>query len=307
MKTSNRPMVKMLHADGFFPAGDVESCVAAVKDMRFTEKEYGYELDHFNMVLGGLEPILSKVLGERVIVEHKRSGIFRKPFNNIIHFEDFDSLNEWCFIVALEKNTLNLFHHRNQKGETDAKRALEGYQFNYRNLFEWDLHTNVLLEPNQGVFIRPWVFHTLDSNLVQYYRLVTDRHFRVLIMGKPNSSRKQVTDELAKHFENSKVLNSYEQRVIHKDTDYTEGGRLRHTHRILTMARNSADNEITFINQVCPLEEQRTILNPDLIFWIDDAQEEFEEFQEPEFYDGRYTVVNSETINDMIKRINTKR
>jgi hypothetical protein len=300
-------MVKMLHADGFFPPGDVESCVAAVKDMRFAEKEYGYELDHFNMVLGGLEPILSKVLGERVIVEHSRSGIFRKPFNNIIHFEDFESLNEWCFIVALEKNTLNLFHHRNQKGETDAKTALDGYQFNYRNLFEWDLHTNVLLEPNQGVFIRPWVFHTLDSNLVQYYRLVTDRHFRVLIMGKPNSSRKQVTDELVKHFENSKVLNSYEQRVIHKDIDYTEGGRLRHTHRILTMARNSADNEITFINQVCPLEEQRTILNPDLIFWIDDAQEEFEEFQEPEFYDGRYTVVNSETINDMIKRINTKR
>lgn len=307
MKASNRPMVKMLHADGFFPPGDVESCVAAVKDMRFAEKEYGYELDHFNMVLGGLEPILSKVLGERVIVEHSRSGIFRKPFNNIIHFEDFESLNEWCFIVALEKNTLNLFHHRNQKGETDAKTALDGYQFNYRNLFEWDLHTNVLLEPNQGVFIRPWVFHTLDSNLVQYYRLVTDRHFRVLIMGKPNSSRKQVTDELVKHFENSKVLNSYEQRVIHKDIDYTEGGRLRHTHRILTMARNSADNEITFINQVCPLEEQRTILNPDLIFWIDDAQEEFEEFQEPEFYDGRYTVVNSETINDMIKRINTKR
>lgn len=307
MKASNRPMVKMLHADGFFPAGDVENCVAAVKDMRFTEKEYGYELDHFNMVLGGLEPILSKVLGERVIVEHSRSGIFRKPFNNIIHFEDFDSLNEWCFIVALEKNTLNLFHHKNKSGETDAKTALEGYQFNYRNLFEWDLHTNVLLEPNQGVFIRPWVFHTLDSNLVQYYRLVTDRHFRVLIMGKPNSSRKQVTDELAKHFENSKVLNSYEQRVIHKDIDFTEGGRLRHTHRILTMARNSADNEITFINQVCPLEEQRTILNPDLIFWIDDSPEEFEEFQEPEFYDGRYTVVNSETINDMIKRINTKR
>lgn len=300
-------MVKMLHADGFFPAGDVESCVAAVKDTKFTEKEYGYELDHFNMVLGGLEPILSKVLGERVIVEHSRSGIFRKPFNNIIHFEDFDSLNEWCFIVALEKNTLNLFHHKNKLGETDAKTALEGYQFNYRNLFEWDLHTNVLLEPNQGVFIRPWVFHTLDSNLVQYYRLVTDRHFRVLIMGKPGSSRKKVTDKLAKHFENSKILHSQEQRIIHKDIDYTEGGRLRQTHRLLTMARNSADNEITFINSVCPLEEQRTILNPDLIFWIDDSPDEFQEFQELKFYDGRYTTVNSKAINDMIKRINTKR
>ena len=45
------------------------------------------------------------------------------------------------------------------------------------------------------------------------------------------------------------------------------------------MARNSADNEITFINSVCPLAEQRTILNPDLIFWIDDSPEEFQEFQ----------------------------
>jgi len=300
-------MVKMLHADGFFPAGDVERCAAVVRDIRFSEKEYGYELDNFNMVLSGLEPILGRVLGERVIIDHKRSGIFRRPFNNIIHFEDFNSLNEWCFIVALEKNTLNLFHHKNKNGAIDAKSALEGYEFNYRNLFEWDLHTNVMLEPNQGVFIRPWVFHTLDSNLVQYYRLITDRHFRVLVMGKPGSSRKLVVDELTKHFDQCRVLNSREQRVIHKDIDYTEGGRLRHTNRLLTMARNSAADDIVLINSVCPLDEQRSILNPDLLFWIDDTDEVFEEFQEPKMYDSRYTAINNLAIEDMIRRINTKR
>jgi hypothetical protein len=307
VKASNRPMVKMLHADGFFPAGDVERCVAAVRDVRFSEKEYGYELENFNMVLGGVEPILSRVLGERVIVEHKNSGIFRRPFNNIIHFENFDSLNEWCFIVALEKNTLNLFHHKDKKGAIDAKSALEGWQFNYRNLFEWDLHTNVLLEPNQGVFIRPWVFHTLDSNLVQYYRLITDRHFRVLLMGKPGSSRKSVAQELSKHFKDSTVLHSKEQRIIHKDIDYTEGGRLRHTNRLLTMARNSGSDDIVIIDSVCPLEEQRNILNPDLIFWIDDTKESFEEFKEPLLYDSRYTVINNEAIEDMVRRIKSKR
>lgn len=57
MSLAKRPMVRLLHADGFFPAGDVERCVSVVEGMRFQQKEYGYELDNFNMVLSGLEPI----------------------------------------------------------------------------------------------------------------------------------------------------------------------------------------------------------------------------------------------------------
>lgn len=304
-----RPMVKMIHADGFFPAGDTERCVATVRDVSFTEKSYGYELEHFNMVLGGVEPILSKVLGERVIVEHKRSGIFRKPFNNIIHFEDFESLNEWCFIVALEPNTLNLYHHKDQQGNIDAKSALDGWNHNYRNLFEWELHTNVLLEANQGVFIRPWVFHSLDSNLVQYYRLFTDRHFRILIVGD-GANRKEFSQELAKQLEGSQILDSWDTRKTHKDIDFTEPGLLRNTHRILTIARNGAvKTQATIIDMRAPLKAQRDIINADVLIWVDSTNSEHKQldFEIPTFYDARITDINIEQINRVVEIINTKR
>jgi hypothetical protein len=150
-------MVKLIHADGFFAPGDAERYVDIVSGLNFVEKQYGYEIENFNMIFSGLEPIFSKVLGERIVIDNKRSGIFRKPINNIIHFEEFDSLNEWCFVVALQKTTLNLFYHLKKDGayrEFDAKSALDDWRFNYRNMFEWDYHTNILLEPNQGIFFR---------------------------------------------------------------------------------------------------------------------------------------------------------
>jgi len=42
-------------------------------------------------------------------------------------------------------------------------------------LFEWDIYTNILLEPNQGVIFRPWLFHSIENGLVQYYRLVNKK------------------------------------------------------------------------------------------------------------------------------------
>lgn len=304
-----RPMVKMIHADEFFPTGDVERCVAVVQNIQFSEKSYGYELENFNMVLSGVEPILSKVLGERVIVDHKRSGIFRKPFNNIIHFEDFHSLNEWCFIVALEPNTLNLYHHKDQQGNIDAKTALDGWNYNYRNLFEWELHTNVLLEANQGVFIRPWVFHSLDSNLVQYYRLFTDRHFRVLIIGD-GADRKRFSQELVNHFEGSQLLDSWDTRNTVKDIDFTESGLLRNTYRMLNIARNGAqETQSTIIDMRSPLKEQRDIINADVLIWVDSTSSEHKQldFETPVFYDARITDINNEQINRVIEIIKTKR
>jgi hypothetical protein len=306
MISANRAMVKMIHADGFFPPNEVAACVAMVNGLRFSEKSYGYELENINMVLNKLEPMLSRVLGERIVIDHKRSGIFRKPFNNVIHYEDFQGLNEWCFIVALEKNTLNLYHHVSG-GEIDAETALDGSGFNYQNLFEWDLHTNVLMEPNHGVFIRPWVFHSLDNCLVQYYRLISDRKFRVLVMGTPGSSRKKAVELLAQQFESTVILDSMTIRRTSKDIDYTAPGRMRQTYRLLSMARNANDGDVVLINSVCPLAEQREVLNADLVFWIADGKDAFHEFNEPEMYDGKYQIINDEAIYDMLQKIKAKR
>lgn len=178
MDKVNKAAIKLIHADGFFPPGEELSLISAVKDLRYEMKPYGYEVQNINLIFKDIEPVFSKMLGEPVTLDKQKSGVFRKPINNIIHIEDFSSINEWCFIIALESTTFNIFHHtsdtRFASGEVDHETALTKADFNYRNLFEWKLVTNIHLTPNQGVFFRPWCFHSLENGIVQYYRLLPD-------------------------------------------------------------------------------------------------------------------------------------
>jgi hypothetical protein len=313
---SDRSMIKLIHADGFFPPGDAEKYCSVVKNLKFQEMPYGQEILNFNMIFPKIEPILGKALGERVIVDNKRSGIFRKPFNNLIHFESFDSLNEWCFIIALERTTLNLWNHISDPslGEvspTDAETALDGHKFDYKNLFEWKIHTNIVMQPNNGVFIRPWVFHSLQDGLVQYYKLITDRKFRVLVMGLPESKRSEVSKKLTEMIPNSVLLNSREIRKQEKDIDFSNDGRMRNIYRLLSMARNKTE-DCVIIDSVCPLPEMREILNPDIIVWVNDIdkcsiEEVNSSFIKPTFYDVKCDEVTEKTYTEIIDKIKSKR
>lgn len=183
----NRTAIKIIHADGFFPKGEAEGLCAVVQGVNYIEAEYGLEMPDFNLILPDIHLVFSKILGEDVIIDRKRSGITRKPYNGMIHFESFDSPNEWCFIIALERNTLNLYKHvadirYNDIEKADSFNVFQGFKFDYKNLFEWDVTHNILLEANQGVFIRPWMFHSLQEGTVQYYRIL------------PNSEKKNATD-----------------------------------------------------------------------------------------------------------------
>lgn len=135
--------------------------------MQFEKNDFGEDLPNFNMVPNDADEIFSKVLNSKVVVEKEKSGLFRKPdFSAFIHFEEFESVNDWLFVVALEPTTFNVFEHK-----SGAKNATEGYEFAYRNLFDWNLKTNIILEPGQGVFFRPWLFHSFSSGLIQIFRL----------------------------------------------------------------------------------------------------------------------------------------
>ena len=159
-------MIKLLQADNFYNQSEVEYIFNCTNNLQYIEKEHGFEIDQFNLVIPGLDPVFSKFVGEEVSVDEENSGIFRKP-NLRIHFEGFDSMKEWIFILALEPTTFNVYHHL-----SGAKTALDEYRFDYNNLFDWDIHTNILLEPNQGIIFRPWLFHSLThQRLVQIYRL----------------------------------------------------------------------------------------------------------------------------------------
>jgi hypothetical protein len=165
-------VAKLIHADNFFIPEEAERLSIIGKNLNYVEKEYGLEIDNFNLTFPGLDDTFSKLVNEEVMVDEKRSGIFRKPLNCQIHFESFDTLNEWCFIIALERTTFNLYNHLESYDVINARSALDGYKWNYKNMFEWDYYANILLERNQGVIFRPWLFHSLEDGLVQYYRLV---------------------------------------------------------------------------------------------------------------------------------------
>ena len=158
-------MIKLLQADNFFKLEDITFLFNAINNLHFIEKEHGQEIDSFNMIIPDLDQIFSKLLAEEVVVDNANSGIFRKP-NQDIHFESFDSLSEWVFIVALQPTTFNLYHHL-----SGTKTALDEYRFDYKKHLDWDYHTNMLLQPNEGVIFRPWLFHSLDPGLIQVYRL----------------------------------------------------------------------------------------------------------------------------------------
>jgi hypothetical protein len=314
----SRKMVKLIHADGFFPNNDAQNLKNLADGLQFVEKPYGFEVPDFNLIFPDSESIFHKVLGERVTVDPKRSGVIRKPNNNAIHFEQYDSTEEWCFVVALEPTVINFWYHIDPKenmgelGTPDARHALEGTEFNYSNLFEWKIHTNIVLETNQALFFRPWVFHSLEDGLVQYYRLLADKQYRILVMGLPESSRKDIAHKLANRIGgNAAILDSNGLRHQFKDVDYTEDGQLRHCYRLLNLARG-AKTPVTIINMTCPLPKMREILNPDILIWVSDAEksnyiELNDMFVSPIMYDIECKDSSEETMNEILKRMMTKR
>jgi hypothetical protein len=301
-------MVKLLHADNFLSPEEAQRAAGVVQGLNFTPKSYGWELENFNMVLTRLEPVMSRVLGERVVIDQQRSGVFRRPLNNVIHFEEFDSLNEWAFVCALEKTTLNLYHHIDSTGTVDAESAIQGYNFNYMNLFEWELHTNILLAPSQGVFFRPWVFHSLDQGLVQYYRLKTDRKFRVLVMGPPGSQRALMAKKLSDKIAGSSLIKSMDVRIKDKDVDFSTDGRLRQTYRMLTLARNDR-SDCVILDHACVLDEQRQIVNPDVLVYMKGTTDwdNSHEWEEPKYYDLSFQEACDSAVEAVLNRIETKR
>ena len=310
-------MVKLIHADGFFPGNEATSLRNMVENLQFVETPHGLEVQHFNLIFPDSEQIFHKVLGERVSVDTKRSGVVRKPNHNLIHFEEFETTEEWCFMVALEPTTVNFFYHIDGKdkpgefGEVNAKTALDGFEFNYRNLFEWKIHTNILLETNQCLFYRPWVFHSLEEGMIQHYRLLADNKFRILVMGMPGSFKNSITEKLAKKFENVSIINSMQQRILHKDVDFSIDGQIRHCYRLLSLARNS-HTQVTIINMACPLPKMRQILNSDIVVWVSDKTESvYDELNQiyvpPVYFDIECNNDSDESIEQIVKRLLTKR
>lgn len=158
--------LKTITVDGFYSKEEAIRLMNIVWDLKFVETDWGKIIENFNLVPANADELFSKVLKFPVHVVDEQSGVFTFPVR-FIHFEDFEKPTDWCFAVSLQASTFNLFHHK-----SGARTALEEYKFSYRNLFEWDLTVNYLLEPGQGIFYRPWLFHSFDSGLIQKFRVI---------------------------------------------------------------------------------------------------------------------------------------
>jgi len=151
--------------DGFFTTKDAHNTCSIVMDLSYEKTTFGEKISNFNMIPENANEMFSNILNTKIEVDEPSSGVFFKPVS-WIHFENFESSNEWLFFCALSETTLNIFEH-----QSGATTALDGYEFNYRNLFEWDLQLNFMLKPGQGVLFRPWLFHSFNGGLIQMFKL----------------------------------------------------------------------------------------------------------------------------------------
>ena len=159
------PIVKLIAVDGFFTKQHAKTLALNTQGLQYVEKEFGKEIENFNMVPENCNKLFSDVLGTQIVCDEDKSGVFRKP-ELFIHFEPFENSNQWIFVAALETTMFNVFEHH-----SGCQTALQGYQFNYRNLFEWNVVANYELQPGHGVLFRPWLFHGFGSGLIQLFRL----------------------------------------------------------------------------------------------------------------------------------------
>lgn len=160
-------ILKTITVDGYYSIEEARNIENLIFHYPYSKTEFGEEILNFNMVSKDADKLFSEVLRIPVKIKEEESGVFRLPDRgHMIHFESFNSLSDWIFSVAIQTSTFNLFEHK-----SGTSCALEKYNFNYRNLFEWDLTCNYILKPGQGIFFRPWLFHSFDSGLIQIFKL----------------------------------------------------------------------------------------------------------------------------------------
>ena len=99
------PLVKIISVDGFHTKEQAQQICHATYYLQYVEKEFGKEIENFNLLPPDANELFSKILGTNMEVDEE-SGFFRIP-ENFIHFEPFDNTNEWVFVVSLQNSILN--------------------------------------------------------------------------------------------------------------------------------------------------------------------------------------------------------
>ena len=157
-------LVKTITVDEFYSEEQAKVISDITYNLSYQSTDLGEEIPNFNLVPPDMNEMISNILGTKMEVDEE-SGSFRLP-KNFVHFEGFDSTNEWMFVVALQQSMFNIYEH-----VSGVNNALQEYKYNYRDMFQWDLMVSHILKPGQGVLFRPWLFHSFDSGQIQIFKL----------------------------------------------------------------------------------------------------------------------------------------
>ena len=129
---------------------------------------------------------------------------------------------------------------------------------------------------------------------------------KILVMGLPGAGKTFLSKELKKIIPIIH-LNADEIRKHFDDWDFSKEGRLRQADRMKRFSDYIYSEEISpLADFVCPLDETREILNPDIIIWMDTEKKgRFENtnkiFQKPKKFHFRITSKNAKYWSNYIK------
>jgi len=163
-----------MHIQKFYEKTDELHKIISLLD--FKPNKFGEELLNFNLISPGIEDGFSAILNQKIKLNSQTSGVFRKP-NQSIHFEDFGPTTLWVGLVALENTTFNTHKHK-ETGSTHIfsaaetpEKAQEFINSNCTDESKWDTVATVNLEAGDLVLVKPWMWHSLDKNLIKVFYL----------------------------------------------------------------------------------------------------------------------------------------
>jgi hypothetical protein len=163
---NNYSYIKTITVDGFYSAQAAQDLSRSVYYLQRVDTEFGLIVPDFELIPPDADQLFSSVFQRNLVCSTESgSGGFLIP-KTFVHFESFASQHSWCFAVALQESTFNIYEHN-----SGAKDARQNHRHNYQNLFDWNCVSSHNLQPGSGVLFRPWLFHSFDTGLIQKFRL----------------------------------------------------------------------------------------------------------------------------------------
>lgn len=170
----NRSKINYIHARDYFPPGEIEQFRPWIEHVNWIPMKFGHEIENIHLIFPNIDVIMGKMVGDFLEVDRSASGTFRRTLPGIIHFEDFDSLDDWRFVVACDANMFKTYSHVHGykhhleyvADESEGKPELA-----YLDDTQWKEEAMIKMQPNDVLFYRPWLYHSFQDGILHYYKL----------------------------------------------------------------------------------------------------------------------------------------